>query len=55
MWVSPAVRGLGLGRRLLDELEAQAARHGARLLRLETNRTAAAALRSWPRPTGCWI
>ena len=25
MWVSPAVRGLGLGRRLLDELEAQAA------------------------------
>ena len=38
MWVSPAVRGLGLGRRLLDELEAQAARHGARLLRLETNR-----------------
>jgi ribosomal protein S18 acetylase RimI-like enzyme len=39
MWVSPAVRGLGLGRRLLAELEAQAARHGARLLRLETNRT----------------
>lgn len=38
MWVSPAVRGLGLGRRLLEELEAQAARHGARLLRLETNR-----------------
>src|ERR1700727_1350030 len=38
MWVSPAVRGLGLGRRLLAELEAQAARHGARLLRLETNR-----------------
>jgi ribosomal protein S18 acetylase RimI-like enzyme len=38
MWVSPVVRGLGLGRRLLDELEAQAARHGARLLRLETNR-----------------
>ena len=39
MWVSPAVRGLGLGRRLLEELEAQAARHGARLLRLETNRS----------------
>ena len=38
MWISPAVRGLGLGRRLLAELETQAARHGARRLRLETNR-----------------
>jgi aminoglycoside phosphotransferase (APT) family kinase protein/ribosomal protein S18 acetylase RimI-like enzyme len=37
MWVSPAARGLGLGRRLLAELEAQAARQGVRLLRLETN------------------
>ena len=39
MWVSPAVRGLGLGRRLLAELEAHAAAHGVRTLRLETNRT----------------
>jgi DNA-binding MarR family transcriptional regulator/GNAT superfamily N-acetyltransferase len=39
MWTSPAVRGLGLGRRLLTELEAQAAVHGARTLRLETNHT----------------
>jgi ribosomal protein S18 acetylase RimI-like enzyme len=38
MWVSPDARGLGLGRRLLGELEIQAARHGARRLRLETNR-----------------
>jgi GNAT superfamily N-acetyltransferase len=38
MWVSPAVRGLGLGRRLLAELEARAAAHGVRTLRLETNR-----------------
>jgi GNAT superfamily N-acetyltransferase/DNA-binding MarR family transcriptional regulator len=38
MWVSPALRGLGLGRRLLAELEAQAAAHGVRTLRLETNR-----------------
>ena len=38
MWVSPAARGLGLGRRLLTELEAQAAAHGVRTLRLETNR-----------------
>jgi DNA-binding MarR family transcriptional regulator/predicted GNAT family N-acyltransferase len=38
MWVSPTMRGLGLGRRLLTELEARAAAHGARTLRLETNR-----------------
>ena len=38
MWVAPAVRGLGLGRRLLAELEAQAAARGVRTLRLETNR-----------------
>jgi DNA-binding MarR family transcriptional regulator/GNAT superfamily N-acetyltransferase len=37
MWVAPAVRGLGLGRRLLAELEATAAAHGSRTLRLETN------------------
>jgi DNA-binding MarR family transcriptional regulator/GNAT superfamily N-acetyltransferase len=39
MWVSPSVRGLGLGRRLLAELETQAAAHGVRVLRLETNQT----------------
>jgi GNAT superfamily N-acetyltransferase len=38
MWVSPSVRGLGLGRRLLAELEAEAAARGVRVLRLETNR-----------------
>jgi GNAT superfamily N-acetyltransferase len=38
MWVAAEVRGLGLGRRLLAELEARAAAHGARVLRLETNR-----------------
>lgn len=38
MWVSPAVRGLGLSRRLLAELEAHATGHGVRTLRLETNR-----------------
>ncbi|MGN9906856.1 GNAT family N-acetyltransferase [Phytohabitans sp. LJ34] len=37
MWVAPSVRGLGLGRRLLTELEAAAAGRGVRLLRLETN------------------
>jgi DNA-binding MarR family transcriptional regulator/GNAT superfamily N-acetyltransferase len=44
MWVSPAVRGLGLGRRLLSELEAHAAAHGARTIRLETNGTLAEAI-----------
>jgi ribosomal protein S18 acetylase RimI-like enzyme len=39
MWAAPAVRGLGLGRRLLTELEAAAAAGGARTLRLETNRS----------------
>jgi DNA-binding MarR family transcriptional regulator/GNAT superfamily N-acetyltransferase len=38
MWVSPGVRGLGLGRRLLADVETHAARHGVRTLRLETNR-----------------
>jgi DNA-binding MarR family transcriptional regulator/GNAT superfamily N-acetyltransferase len=38
MWVSPTVRGLGLGRRLLAEVEARAAARGVHTLRLETNR-----------------
>jgi ribosomal protein S18 acetylase RimI-like enzyme len=38
MWVSPAVRGLGLGRRLLAALEARAAARGIPVVRLETNR-----------------
>jgi ribosomal protein S18 acetylase RimI-like enzyme len=39
MWVAPQARGLGLGRRLLAELEAHAAACGVRTLRLETNRS----------------
>jgi DNA-binding MarR family transcriptional regulator/GNAT superfamily N-acetyltransferase len=38
MWVSPAARGLGLGRRLLEELEQQVRDSGATVARLETNR-----------------
>jgi len=37
MWVASRARGLGLGRRLLAELEDQARRHGATVVRLETN------------------
>jgi DNA-binding MarR family transcriptional regulator/GNAT superfamily N-acetyltransferase len=44
MWVNETVRGLGLGRRILAELEARAASNGARLLRLETNDTLAEAI-----------
>jgi ribosomal protein S18 acetylase RimI-like enzyme len=44
MWVSPARRGLGLGRRILAELEERAAARGVRALRLETNRTLAEAI-----------
>ena len=38
MWVSPEARGLGIGRRLLSELEREASQHGAHRTRLETNR-----------------
>ena len=39
MWVAEAARGLGLGRRLLAELEAHAARGPSPVVRLETNET----------------
>jgi ribosomal protein S18 acetylase RimI-like enzyme len=38
MWVAPAVRGLGLGKRLLSELEGRARDSGATVARLDTNR-----------------
>jgi DNA-binding MarR family transcriptional regulator/N-acetylglutamate synthase-like GNAT family acetyltransferase len=37
MWIAPAARGLGLGRRLLAELEACAVAGGAHSVRLETS------------------
>lgn len=45
MWVDPSARGLGLGRRLLEELEGQARAHGVARVRLETNRTLKEAIR----------
>jgi DNA-binding MarR family transcriptional regulator/GNAT superfamily N-acetyltransferase len=39
MWVDAAARGLGVGRRLLETLEAEARNFGLRTLRLETNRS----------------
>jgi len=38
MWIADGVRGLGVGRRILAELEAHAHRRGVRTIRLETNR-----------------
>jgi DNA-binding MarR family transcriptional regulator len=43
LWVAPAARGLGVGRRVLAELEAHARRNGADVVRLDTNRALHAA------------
>ena len=39
MWVDQSSRGLGLGRRILAELETHAKEHGAEATRLETNQS----------------
>ncbi len=39
VWVADTVRGLGIGRRMLGELERYAAQHGRSSVRLDTNRT----------------
>jgi DNA-binding MarR family transcriptional regulator/GNAT superfamily N-acetyltransferase len=39
MWVAAPTRGLGVGRRILTELEEHARRRGAEVLRLDTNKT----------------
>jgi DNA-binding MarR family transcriptional regulator/GNAT superfamily N-acetyltransferase len=44
MWVAEQARGLGLGRRLLSELERQAVEAGCETIRLETNRALAEAI-----------
>lgn len=49
MWVSPAARGLGIGRRLLGQLELHAHDAGARAVRLETNRALREAIQLYRR------
>lgn len=39
VWVSPNLRGRGVGHGLMDKLEAVAAENGYRWIRLDTNRT----------------
>lgn len=45
MWVADTVRGLGLGRRMLEALEGQSRELGLTTLRLETNRALGEAVR----------
>jgi DNA-binding MarR family transcriptional regulator/GNAT superfamily N-acetyltransferase len=49
MWVSPTVRGLGVGRRLLQELEHAAWDLGARRIRLDTHRSLTEAIAMYRR------
>jgi DNA-binding MarR family transcriptional regulator/GNAT superfamily N-acetyltransferase len=49
MWLAKSVRGLGVGARMLAELERRARRAGARTVRLETNRTLAEAIALYRR------
>lgn len=49
MWVAPHARGLGLGRRLLQELERAAREAGVTVLHLETNRTLQEAIQMYRR------
>lgn len=51
--VAPSARGRGIGQHLLADLEQQAARHGARGLRLEVREDNAAALALYRRRGYC--
>ena len=47
VWIADAVRGAGVGRRLLDALERWGAEHGARVVRLDTNRALVEAIQMY--------
>jgi len=49
MWITPSVRGLGVGRRLLGELERHAREAGVAVLQLETNRALSEAIALYRR------
>lgn len=49
MWIAPSARGLGLGRRLLNDLERYAREAGVTVLRLETNRALSEAIALYRR------
>ena len=49
MWVAPDVRGLGVGRRMLFELERHARASGVAVVRLETNQTLTEAISLYRR------
>jgi len=49
MWIAPRMRGLGLGQRLLAELERHAKEAGVATLRLETNRSLTSAIAMYRR------
>jgi DNA-binding MarR family transcriptional regulator/GNAT superfamily N-acetyltransferase len=49
LWVAPPARGMGLGRRLLDELEARALQRGSGSVCLDTNRALGEAIAMYRR------
>ena len=49
MWIDPAVRGRGLARRLLAELEARCRELGHRVVRLDTNASLTSAIALYER------
>jgi DNA-binding MarR family transcriptional regulator/GNAT superfamily N-acetyltransferase len=53
LWVAPSARGLGLGRRLMDEAETHARRLGMDVLRLDTNKALPEAIAMYRN--GGWV